>query len=212
MELTNPTDIQLQIDVLQSQDETKQNGNRNSENENEDSANETSQLSPKDSPKVPQSPKTPAPKPPSFPNIDNIDINAAIDEPKTPPLHRRETPKAIAPRPPSYDPKTTSKTQLIHINENDPLRKPPFHDYTSMACCLILFFFFTIFSIVSYWKAKGAIEAYRKEEFVRYRKLNRQARSYMIISVGSAMAVIVIALLLIIFTTDKTPDDTVPEP
>merc|ERR1719476_75457 len=157
---------------------------------------ETTQLS------IPQSPMTPAPKPPS-----SYAISVKSGVPDSPGLldSDTKTPASTAPKPPAYLSRHHSSAALLY-NPN-----PVLHDYTHMACCLIFFFWFIpCTSILAYIKAKAAVTAYNVEEYDEYKKLNRQSRLYMILSVGMTMILILIAVLVVVFVLegeDPTMDE-----
>merc|ERR1712228_1104028 len=106
----------------------------------------------------------------------------------------RQTPASTAPKPPTY----VSRHSSAYLMGN---QYPLFHDYTQMACCLIFFFWFTGLAIVAYCKAKAAVVAYKGSAFEEYKKLNREARLYMVLS-EMTMLFILVAVLVVVFVEE----------
>mmetsp|Transcript_22897 Transcript_22897/g.36537 ORF Transcript_22897/g.36537 Transcript_22897/m.36537 type:complete len:218 (+) Transcript_22897:39-692(+) len=143
-------------------------------------------------------PRITAPSPPSEP------------PPAVPKFDRRNTPKSPAPKPPSF-PNTSSQSQLIGMGQTE-MSKPVLHDYTQLACCLIFFFAWTGLIVVAYCKAKSAMDAYQRGDYSEYKAMNRQARSYMIFSVGLSMLIVLVVLtVMIVLSVQQAPDDAVPQ-
>jgi len=124
------------------------------------------------------------------------------------PLLRTSTPKAIAPTPPQDFPGTTSATVLMGDDA-----APEFHDLSHVACVLSLFLFWTVFAVLSFLKAKEAMDSYRKGEWVEYSRHNKRARQYMVASVAVAMVVLIIVIICVVAldASGGQPTEDVPE-
>lgn len=64
---------------------------------------------------------------------------------------------------------------------------------------------------MAYLKAKAAVIAYNMDEYEQYKKLNRQARLYMVLSVGLTMMLILIAVLVVVLIEEnEAPTEALP--
>uniref|UniRef100_A0A7S0XS37 Uncharacterized protein n=1 Tax=Elphidium margaritaceum TaxID=933848 RepID=A0A7S0XS37_9EUKA len=154
-------------------------------------------------------PTTPAPKPPAIKTTTSMS-GLLFD--------RTNTPQTHAPKPPSFDSATSenSQKQLIAIREDpetgNSMQSPVFNDYTQLCCCLIFFFAWTGLIIVAYVKAKNAVQAYKRGNYMLYKSLNNQARTYMVISVTISLLIVCAAFVVVVTVLEtRAPDDAVEQ-